>query len=129
MTVPIAQFGKDHWSTLAYIETRCVDHRGIPNRDHMRVDVDRHPQFGNRVSQSSDQKHPTRLKDGKLPDHDDWDCVDDLIDHGLLEWGGTGVNPVFHLTETGQKIVGALRKHKAKGGTFANFEPHPTGRT
>jgi hypothetical protein len=32
--VPIELWGKDHWTTLAYIETRCVDYDGVPNHDH-----------------------------------------------------------------------------------------------
>jgi hypothetical protein len=30
MTIPIGQFGQDHWQLLTYVETRCVDHGGQP---------------------------------------------------------------------------------------------------
>lgn len=41
--VPVEMWGKDHWSTFGYIETRCVDHDGVPDREHMRCDTDLHP--------------------------------------------------------------------------------------
>ena len=122
MSVAIEKFGKDHWSTLAYIETRCVNHKGIPNREHMRCDLDRHPGLVNLASNGT-KKYPTLLKGGEeLPDHDDWDCVDDLIAVGFLEWGGTGINPVFKMTPDGLDVAARLRKHKGNGGRFGNFE-------
>lgn len=68
--VPVEKFGKDHWSTFAYIETRCVDYKGVPDRDHMRCDVDRHPGLVNRGSGGSNQKYPTILKGARLENHD-----------------------------------------------------------
>lgn len=134
--IPIKKFGKDHWSTFAYIETRIVDHKGEPNKDHMRTDPDRHPQhMGERKSIMGFpvDKHPTRLK-GYFEDrtknfvenHDDWDCVDDLISAGLLKEPpdrGTGLNPVYALTELGVIVASQLRVFKGGGGNFAEFEP------
>lgn len=101
--VPMARFGKDHWSTFAYIETRIVDYRGKLAADSMRCDRDRHPGLHSVRHHSAgygDRKYPTRLKTeqpnptlpGAAPrwglveiaDHDDYDCVDDLIAAGLL---------------------------------------------
>ena len=42
----IEDFGHDHWSAFAYLETRCVNHRGRPDTRHMRVDLKRHPGKG-----------------------------------------------------------------------------------
>lgn len=118
--IPIEQFGKDHWTTFAYIETRCVDYKGTIDFERMRCDVDRHPQFNNRGEASG--SFPTRLKGGvEVPNHDDWDCVEDLIAHGLLEWQGTGVHPVFVLTKLGTAAADALRAFKRDGGRFTNF--------
>lgn len=77
-------FGKDHWSTFAYLETRIVDHNGIPNPEHMRVDIKIHPQFVNRAARDQDKPSPpTRLNDGSaVKDHDDWSCIDDLAEAG-----------------------------------------------
>jgi hypothetical protein len=100
--VPITLFGNDHWSTFAYVETRAVDHKGLLDHDHMRCHAGRHPvmlQAKRRISAGSadGSPYPTRIKasatpdpDGRygvteVPDHDDYDCLDDLIAAGLLE--------------------------------------------
>lgn len=128
-SVPVNKWGKDHWSTLAYIETRIVDHSGVPNPEHMRADIDIHPQFGNRAQQeaSPDKRYPTILNDGTTVEkHDDWSCVDDMVAVGIMEWQGTGINPVFVLTEEGHRVTASLRRHKAKGGQFRDFR-YPDG--
>ena len=85
------RFGQDHWSTFAYIETRIVDHKGTINHDHMRCHGRRHPmmlQAKNSVSgfSADGSRYATRLAGGdELHDHDDYDCIDDLIAAGLLE--------------------------------------------
>lgn len=122
MTVSIEQFGKDHWSTLAYIETCCVDRKGIVSLERMRCDPDRHPGLAH--AHSGGKKYPTILKGGvELLDHDDWDCVDDLIAAGYLEWEGTGMHPVFKMTPDGRGMIARIRKHKEDGGSFGNFTP------
>ncbi len=125
--ITIDRWDKDHWSTLGYIETRCVDHKGVPDRDHMRTDPDRHPGLigpsMSRLMVSGTEKHPTRLKGGEtVDDHDDWDCVDDMEAAGLLEWLGTGIHPVFKLTKLGIKLCNRLRNHKVAGGSYSNFD-------
>jgi hypothetical protein len=100
--VPITLFGTDHWSTFAYVETRAVDHKGLLDHDHMRCHARRHPVMlhaKRRISAGSadGSRYPTRIKasatpdpDGRygvteVPDHDDYDCLDDLIAAGLLD--------------------------------------------
>jgi hypothetical protein len=108
-----------------------VDYKGVPNPEHMRVDLDIHPQFGNRASQAGStrlKKYPTVIKGGeKVEGHDDWSCVDDFVAAGLLEWKGTGVNPVFALTDEGYKVSALLRRHRAEGGKFSEFRYPETG--
>ena len=59
--VPMDRWGKDHWSTFMYVETRCVDHGGKLNHSHMREDG---------------IQHPTCLSNGDtIPYHSDWNCV------------------------------------------------------
>lgn len=55
--------------------------------------------------------------------HDDWDCIEDLVAAGLVEWHGTGAQPVFRLTPEGERVAGLLRAHKQRGGVFAGFKP------
>lgn len=121
-SVPLDQFGKDHWSTFAYIECRAVDDGGAPNIKHMRCDKDRHPQFAH-AGCDNGVKYPTIAKTGKIENHDDWDCLDDCEVLGLIENMGTNLNRSYKLTTLGQTIAAQLRKYKADGGNFGTFVP------
>lgn len=122
MGVPVADFGKDHWSTFAYTECCTVDSKGVLDPRRMRCDFNRRPGLFATQRLSADRKYPTILAGGReLPDHDDWDCLDDLEAAGLLQQVGTGVNPVVRLTDAGHEAAAALRRHKAQGGNFAGF--------
>ncbi len=118
----LATFGKDHWSTFAYVETRIVDYGGVPDRRHMRCHGDRHPLLA--LPEQDGRGYPTILRGGaELAHHDDWDCLDDLEREGLLRNVGSGVNPRYELTDSGREVAARLRAHKAAGGNFATFEP------
>ncbi len=83
--IRIDLWGKDHWSTLSYLETCAVDNKGVPSLDRMRCDIDRHPGLYGSLSMMTPKKYPTLLKYGiKAMNHDDWDCVDDMEAVGLL---------------------------------------------
>jgi hypothetical protein len=71
--VPTTQFGTDHWSTFAYVETRAVDHKGLLDHDGMRCHAGRHPAMlhaKRRVSGTSadGSRYPTRIKASTTPD-------------------------------------------------------------
>src|SRR5208337_2162845 len=117
--VPMQQFGADHWSTFVYIETRCVDHGGKPDKRQMRCNPMLHPYLAH---EGSTGEYPTRYKFGELKDHDDWDCCDDLEAAGLVSSVGTGINPQYKLTALGWQVVSLLRQHRANGGKIAEFE-------
>ena len=120
--VTLATFGSDHWSTFGYIETRCVDYRGVPDKRHMRCHHGRHVWHAHEGGDGSE--HPTRLKGGLVvQNHDDWDCLDDLELVGFIVNVGTTVNPVFQMTERGREVAKRLRAHKANGGSWDTFEP------
>ena len=123
--VPMSLWARDHWSTLAYLECRVVDHKGLVAKEHMRADVDRHPGLAWRLFTDEDgneEKCPTRLTCGiKLEDHDDWDCTDDMVVAGLIVKEGTGLFPVIRLTDLGEVVCAALRAHKGRGGSFGDF--------
>ncbi len=115
-------FGKDHWSTFGYLETRIVDHRGEPNRNHMRCHADRHPLMVGGAGDASG--YPTVLRGGAtLAHHDDWDCADDLIAAGLLVNLGSAIHPQYALTMRGRVVASELRDHKAARKSFADFVP------
>jgi hypothetical protein len=114
--IPVEQWGRDHYSTFAYICTCVVNKGGVLSRDRMRCNEHLHPGLTGRYhtlfASESSPHSPTRLKDGTtLDDHDDWSCADDLEAVGLIEWNGTGVNPVFALTEAGWAVWYRLERH------------------
>lgn len=132
-------FGKDHWSLLAYIETLLVDsvHRGVGVIDKRRVRSNEktHPMHAVNANLSSairwKPEYGTRLSgfwiDGErtdpkrqLSDHDDWDCLNDLESAGLLEVLSEA-NGFVRLTDKGLTVAGLLRAWKAKGGVFSTF--------
>lgn len=120
----MANWGKDHWSTLAYLETRWVDHTGTINPSHMRCNPARHPEHAHEGSRGG--LYPTRLKGGStIEGHDDWDCVGDFATVGLLVLVGTPTEPRIQFTGLGNKVSAALRVHKGHGGSFGNFEYRP----
>jgi hypothetical protein len=137
-SVPVELFGKDHYSLLAYIETRCVDHDGILDHRHMRCNVETHPLQYRAVIATIQQWNPdwgTRLKGYwkddktkdqalKLPHHDDWDCLDDLAAIGIVKIISM-VNGFVQMTDKGNKLVAQLRAFKTKGGEFADFDYQP----
>jgi hypothetical protein len=136
--IPVANWGKDHWSTFAYVETCVVDHQPL-DRDRLRCNSDRHPHLmGHRVAMASLGKWKpewgTRLKgffiDGgedrtkQLSDHDDFDCLEDMELAGLIEIMSV-VNAKVMLTPKGIAVAAHLRAHKSRGGHFSNFEFKP----
>lgn len=117
--IPVKKFGKDHWSTLAYIECRVVDQGGRLNNKHLRIDPERHPGLAH-IRWEKDS--PTYLAKGVLQKkHDDLDCIEDLAVAGFVEILGTGIQPRTDLTDYGWEVASALRKHKGNGGNFAGF--------
>ena len=130
--IPPDVWGRDHWSTFAYIETRCVDHNGEPAKQHVQANKNRHPHhLQSHLGLDLDgAKYPIRLRDGfeiPGPEYDEWDCIDDMIAAGLLEGIGTGLYPVYRLTDLGKTVAGLLRGHKSDGGTFSTFRWQPAG--
>ncbi len=126
--IPMNLWGKDHWSTLAYLETRIVDHRGELNLNHMRSNPNKHPGHANILPTGTvvdGSPYPTRLNNNtEVHFHDDWSCLDDAEELGLVENIGTGLNRVYKLTDLGWNIAGQLRRFMAEGtGKSKDFTP------
>lgn len=133
--IPIEQWGQDHWSTLAYLETCAVDRRGAVDNNRMRCNPRLHRQFMPTApgAQSGDpDQYPTRLRGGAIQSkHDDWSCLEDMVAARVLEayytpstaapFGGSRARVV--LTDTGQQLAGALRRHRSGGGNYSGFIP------
>lgn len=113
--INIKEFGKDHWSLFAYIETRCVDYKGVLDLNHLRLDPVSYPTrlFG----YFEDQSNPNLTVSG----HSDLDCIDDLKEEGLIVDTGTGLNSIYKLTDYGVKVASELRAHKSSRKHFAQF--------
>lgn len=82
------EWGKDHWSTLLYAESRCVDGDGSIRNANMRTDHSRHPLFIDLRMGVADARgrYPTRGLVQEFVDHDDWDCLWDLAVKGFIEF-------------------------------------------
>lgn len=134
--IPMSLWGKDHWSTLAYLETRIVDGKGLIDNTRMRCDARLHRAFAwsgpfSGIVQDG-AKYPTRTKTGDVPNHDDWSCLEDMIASGLLRaWftvvrhgepiGGSQARVEF--ADLGLQVANELRNHKARVGNFHTFQP------
>lgn len=139
--VKIENFGKDHWSLLAYIACRVESHQagdavgvGTLDKEQIRCNPERHEIHA--VSRAGHERtwkpsYGTRLagfwKEGggtdpalQMPDHDDWDCLDDLEAAGIIEVLSEA-NAFVRITEAGLQVYGALTQHKASGGNFSEF--------
>ena len=138
-TTPVDQFGRDHWSLLAYLDVCCSKGMagiGQIDRAKLRAHPDRHPllahladwndNWGTRLFglgkdigvEDPAVSHASGLK---LAQHDDWDCIDDLEEAGYIETF-TRANFAVQLTKEGLQAARDLRAHKSAGGQFSNFQ-------
>ncbi len=123
--IPLELWGRDHWSTFRYIETRIVSYKGCPAMQQMRCFSGRALRPGADHGGHSHipafmKDYPTRLvvRDANdstkvagrinLNGHDDWDCADDAVSAKLLVSHGTGLHPVFALTDYGWEVIKAI---------------------
>lgn len=130
--IPMKEWGKDHWSMLLYVETRCVDYNGILDFTHLRDKMGRGTRpMGYKWSDYEDgtrlagyfKEDGTKDKTRQLPDHDDMDCLDDIEAEHLVENVGTGMNPQIVMKDRGYDFITQLRKHKGAGGHCSTFVP------
>lgn len=125
------RWGKDHWSTLAYLGTCAMDGRPF-KPEKMRCNPATHLGYLARVQvgflpDAKPEWKPTWgtiLADGRLDDHDDYDVCDDLEREGLAEFFSYA-NGTFTLTDAGLDMVREITRHKMRDGKFRNFRPVP----
>jgi hypothetical protein len=115
-TIPIEHWGRDHWTTFAYMANRIINYSGVLDKERMRCNPNSHPYFAHR---GTTPPFPlTRLMGMEPPpDHDDWSCLEDAEAIGLIEDLGTGLNPRFAFTELGWAVWHAFDRHIAANPT------------
>jgi len=136
--VPIQLWGKDHWSTFAFIEDADRELDGRVKPQHMRCHSRVHRGFSTNRGPTGDD-YPTRLKENvELDQHDDWSCLEDMSAEGLVavffqhrlggrsgsEWSNTSeMKCRAFLTEKGSALADQLLSYKRSGGNYHGFEP------
>ena len=121
-SVPLIAWGKDHWSTLAFLENMAVDNGGLVRVTHMRTHPSVHPKYDHDGEASERKAFPTRLRDGsELTCHDDWSCMEDMIDAGMMFALMRDRKVWVNFTPFGSDVVGALRAFKARGNLYSDF--------
>lgn len=115
-------WGKDHWSLLAYLETCAVDHKGVVNLSRIRINEAKRG-FTNGTNCKWQESWGTRMKGGVIPDgkHDDIDVLEELEAAGFVDNIATNLHPCITMKPKGLKVVNKIRVHKANGGMFATF--------
>ena len=125
---------------LAYVESVMVDCGGFEigadarmrsNRHNFRVMNEQNPNPTRPGSRPRgivmDRKYGSRLNNGQsVENHDDRCCLQDFVPYGIFTVPAhhcVDAKEVLKLSEKGQKLVAALRQHKAEGGQFADFCP------
>jgi hypothetical protein len=134
---PVALWGRDHWTTLLYIESRCVDNAGLLDNQHMRTNARVHRKLlGDAQIRAGmgGEDHPTKLRNGdQIARHDDWSCIEEMVAHGLVTvresnttdqpFGGGKVR--VKLTEMGWRVASRIRRDRAEGTPTVRWAPPP----
>ena len=133
---PVAKWGRDHWTTLLYIESRCVDAKGVLDNQKMRTNARVHRKLlGDLQARTgmTGEDYPTELRNGDTIDrHDDWSCVEEMVAHGLLvivsekdktgePFGGGEIR--LRLTDLGWRTAHRIRRDRAEGTPTVRWEP------
>lgn len=138
--ISVRYWGKDHFSTLAYIETVMVDCGGFQvgadprmrsNRRNYRVMIEgcrkpRRPRDASAdMCQVMEPRHTSFLRHGATSEnHDDWCCIQDMAYAGFFTVFAEDIEPgvVLHFSDLGRAAATALREFKSVGGSFSTFE-------
>lgn len=127
--IHMADFGEDHWLLLMYLEQVCVDDHGDIDARKMRSYYDDRFAPASQPSKKWKKSMSTKQRDGTLVDgHDAWDCLQELRGAGwILSQGDEGsggrwlTNTEVEMTQTGWRVAGWLRQHKASGQSLKDF--------
>lgn len=129
---PIEKWGKDHFSTFAYLASCVVNKKGMLENSRMRTNLRIHRELAGMVLGSvyDASPYPTMIKDGVIENHDDWSCLEEIVMAGFVEawtrpytkervFANTQVRVL--LTESGWNLLQKLTIHTANGGKYHDF--------
>lgn len=137
--IPMGFWGKDHWSTLAYLESVMVDCAGFQvgtdarmktGRRNWRVMAEgcaspkRAGRATNALSMVMTEEQSTKLNNGqRVSGHDDWSCVQDMAAEGLFAQAPDAIEPgvILAFSPKGVEIANGLREFKRNKGQSAQF--------
>lgn len=122
MRAPVSVWGKDHWDTLLYVESVCVDSFTTENFGQVEPDRMRSGPENRTLASATavangavSGRYPTRLLGTQvLEGHDDWDCLADMEEAGMVEIISLAVGQV-RMTDRGHACSAAVRVARAKG--------------
>ncbi len=117
-----AEFGKQHWSLLAFIETQVVD-KSFPLDPRRMSCNEKKRGISNGAPFGWNDEYSTENKEGKqeILGHDDIDCFEELEKEGFIKNNGTLLNMYPELTDKGWKCISQIREFKGKGGNYIDF--------
>ncbi len=117
-----SEFGKQHWSLLAFIETQVVD-KCFP-LDYRRMSCNnkkRGISNGAPFSWDDDWSTENNKSEKLILGHDDIDCFEELEKEGFIKNEGTLLNMYPSITDKGWRACAELRKFKGNGGNYVDF--------
>lgn len=139
-TVPMERWGKDHWTTLLYLETVCVDHGGKVEAVRMRTSKHNWRLAGRihgEINIMKKDEYPTRLiptqaerakydRVDLIGGHDDWECMNDMADLGFLTFEVEDALPMDYplqvtveMLPLGRRYVAETRERREETGRAA----------
>lgn len=133
-SVPMDRWGKDHWTTLLYLETRAVNYRGKIAPEKMRTSRRNRHLAGivhGQANVMGVDQYPTRLVPTQaerakynsvdlIGGHDDWECMYDMADAGLLTFecatdrGQRPLQVTVQMTDKGREVCKEARARREK---------------
>ena len=129
--IEMSRWGNSHWSVFDHIVMLCdcsPDGIGKPDGRNIQTNKNRHPGLGNWDCGAPDgERRGIRLAGGvEIPgaDYDEWDCMADLENNGLVGNASVDADPMYVMTDAGTEMAANLRAHTACGGAYHDFKPN-----
>lgn len=117
-----------HWTAFYYVaEIAAQDGSCKPDPKRLRCNELEHPEIAKRLREQADgevpvlEGHDTETTVGTLYEHDDWSCLEDAEDAGLLSCDYRGSQKKYKLTPMGYRALKLIEEHLAEGLEVKDF--------